>query len=55
MLLKSLIIPSLIMFFLAGRGKTHNKEDKLIIAALIFSWIGDVFLQNKNMAPPLLF
>jgi uncharacterized membrane protein YhhN len=48
MLLKALIIPSLIIFFLISRGKVHYKEDKWIITALIFSWIGDVLLQIKN-------
>jgi uncharacterized membrane protein YhhN len=48
MFLKSLIIPSLILFFFLKRGKQHCNEDKFIIAALIFSWIGDVLLQIKN-------
>ncbi len=47
-LLKSLIIPSLIIFFLTGKSKPTNSEDKFIIAALIFSWLGDILLQYKN-------
>jgi len=48
MLFKGLIIPSLIIFFVIGRAKTHYKEDKIIIAALVFSWVGDIFLQIKT-------
>lgn len=48
LLLKSFIIPSLMVFFLTSREKSHHKEDKIIVAGLIFSWIGDVFLQFKN-------
>ena len=48
MLLKALIMPVLILYFLIGRGKTQYKEDSLIITALIFSWAGDILLQIKN-------
>jgi uncharacterized membrane protein YhhN len=48
LLLKASIIPSLIVFFLINRGRIYYKEDKYIIAALIFSWIGDVLLQIQN-------
>jgi uncharacterized membrane protein YhhN len=47
-LLKCLIIPFLIFFFLTGRHNEHHKEDKLVFIALIFSWIGDVLLEIKN-------
>jgi len=47
-LLKTLLIPCLIIFFLTAKSKPIKVEDKFIIAALIFSWLGDILLQFKN-------
>jgi uncharacterized membrane protein YhhN len=47
-ILKASIIPSLIVFFIISRGKMHYAEDKYILGALIFSWIGDILLQIRN-------
>ena len=47
-ILKALIVPSLLVFFLATKARPAYMEDKFIIAALIFSWLGDILLQFKH-------
>jgi uncharacterized membrane protein YhhN len=47
-ILKCLIIPSLLVFYLTSKSKPTHAEDKYIIIALLFSWLGDAFLQCKN-------
>lgn len=45
--LKSLIIPFLILLFLLKSGLTRN-NGIFILAALLFSWAGDIFLDIPN-------
>ena len=47
---KALIIPTLVLYFMSSLDYSFTSFRKLILAALFFSWGGDVFLQlvNKN-------
>jgi uncharacterized membrane protein YhhN len=44
-ILKALIIPLLILLFLVNLKPSRNRLHLLMIAGLIFSWAGDVFLE----------
>lgn len=52
-LLKSLIIPYLILLFLFNTGHLNKKLHALMLAGLLFSWAGDVILEfairNENL------
>lgn len=49
---KPLLMPVLILFYILSVSKPLTKMDRLMVAALFFSWIGDVVLMlpggNKN-------
>lgn len=45
LLTKALIIPTLVLYFVRSQGYSITSFTKLILAALFFSWAGDVFLQ----------
>jgi uncharacterized membrane protein YhhN len=49
-LLKALIIPLLIALFLVNRKPGCDILQKLLLAALVFSWIGDVLLDIPKSA-----
>src|SRR5450631_3316136 len=43
-IIKPLLIPVLIIYFLSQRKNTNNNLAKWIVVALFFSWAGDVLL-----------
>jgi uncharacterized membrane protein YhhN len=47
---KPLIILTLVIYFLSATRSFNNKLEKWVVAALLFSWLGDVLLmfQEKN-------
>lgn len=45
---KPLLMPVLTLFFISETRAVHSSLKKLIIAALIFSWLGDVLLMFEN-------
>ena len=45
LVIKALIIPFLIMFFISGTRLHRGTGQLMIIAALLFSWFGDILLE----------
>jgi uncharacterized membrane protein YhhN len=49
---KPLLMPLLLFGFYSGSNRRSGTAFYLIVAALVFSWAGDVLLQMKNMFIP---
>jgi uncharacterized membrane protein YhhN len=47
---KPLIVPSLLAYFLSAAGGTRSSLRFFIIAALLFSWLGDVLLMFDRLS-----
>lgn len=52
LIMKSLIIPILMILFLVNIKLSSNRLNLIIFAGLFFSWAGDVILENKNLFIP---
>jgi uncharacterized membrane protein YhhN len=45
---KALIIPSLMLYFHLSLKKKYSLFHRLVMAGLLFSWLGNIFLQLEN-------